>query len=330
MEIGSKGDLAVRLLLFAIANCTVRGLHLRFAYCNLSEKSIDLLAEAVERNTSLVGFSCFQNPCSYTLCEGMMYNPDAPCEQRIRRALVATRAPILIWNNNPLPQDLIQARIARQSISDATVDVHSELLASPSEYSLFLSHAQRDASTEASVVCDGMLRRIPAGSVFYRLPNQLEPFASMTYDMTFKMSEVISRVKTSKNVVVFLTANYCKRPIPMVELHCALATPGVNVIPIIVETTRPSFDAVRINEDIRLGKVQGYFNKDIWDLLNAFDISTETVIRNLQAVTNMDMIRFRKENPENEPGIDALLESIFDRIENVRYLSHGGKSARRL
>ena len=81
---------------------------MRFAYCNLSERSIFLLAEALEKNTTLRGFSCFQNPCNFP--DGRTYDPNTPCEKRVKQALIATTAPIEIWNNYPLPSDLIEDR----------------------------------------------------------------------------------------------------------------------------------------------------------------------------------------------------------------------------
>jgi len=68
----------------------------------------------VERNTTLKGFSCFQNPCNFP-ANGEEYPPYDRAEQRVRQALVRTNAPLEIWNNNPLPDDVKGARANRKT-----------------------------------------------------------------------------------------------------------------------------------------------------------------------------------------------------------------------
>jgi len=105
--IGSKGDRAVTSkIAAAIENCSVPGLHIRFAFCNLSEAAIFCLAEAVERNRTLKGFSCFQNLCNFP--DGERYDSNTRAEQRVRQALIDSPAPLEIWNNNPFKREAQQ------------------------------------------------------------------------------------------------------------------------------------------------------------------------------------------------------------------------------
>jgi len=109
--IGSKGDQAVTSkIAAAMENCSVPGLHIRFAFCNLSEAAILCLAEAVKLNQTLRGFSCFQNPCNFP--NGRNYDASTRAEQSVRDALVASHAPLEIWNNNPLPDEIFSKREA--------------------------------------------------------------------------------------------------------------------------------------------------------------------------------------------------------------------------
>jgi len=106
-----------RKIAAAIEGFSGSGVHVRFAFCSLSEGAIFRLAEAVERNTTLKGFSCFQNPCNFPANgEGYPpYDPTSRAEQRVRQALVRTNAPLEIWNNNPLPDDVKGARANRKT-----------------------------------------------------------------------------------------------------------------------------------------------------------------------------------------------------------------------
>lgn len=66
-----------------------------------------LLSEALEQNYCLTGFSCFHNPCQFS---DDRYNPDAPANRRMRHALISTAAPLTIWDNSPLPKEVVDAR----------------------------------------------------------------------------------------------------------------------------------------------------------------------------------------------------------------------------
>jgi len=110
--IGSKGDAAVMSAIApALETFSTPGVHVRFVYCNLSEAAVIRLAEAVERNGTLKGFSCFDNPCNYP--DGENYDPNTRADKRVRQALIETNAPIKIWNNEPLPDDIKAARTAK-------------------------------------------------------------------------------------------------------------------------------------------------------------------------------------------------------------------------
>lgn len=97
------GDEAVfTSLAAAIETCKVPKLSIQFAFCNLSESAVIRLAEAVEKNTTLKGFSCFRNPG----------NRSVLAQAKLRAAVVVTKAPIESWNNySPIPAGLIEMRL---------------------------------------------------------------------------------------------------------------------------------------------------------------------------------------------------------------------------
>ncbi|KAH9255304.1 hypothetical protein BASA81_006756 [Batrachochytrium salamandrivorans] len=65
-QVGEKGNQAVRdHIARALENCRVKNVHIEFRYCNLDQASVQLLANAVEKNTCIGGFACEQNPFNY-------------------------------------------------------------------------------------------------------------------------------------------------------------------------------------------------------------------------------------------------------------------------
>lgn len=61
-----------------------------------------MLAEAVRENRALTGFSCFGNPDGFEADENAL-----------RQAVIDTRAPLQVWNNNPLSSDIVAERNRR-------------------------------------------------------------------------------------------------------------------------------------------------------------------------------------------------------------------------
>jgi len=113
----------------AIEHCSVPGLDIQFAFCNLSEAAIFRLAEAVERNRSLKGFSCFQNPCNFP--DGENYDPNTRAEQRVRQALIDSPVPLEIWNDNPLPGDIKAARQGKKVAKPVVLPPAQPLITAP-------------------------------------------------------------------------------------------------------------------------------------------------------------------------------------------------------
>lgn len=87
----------------AIEKCML-GIHIRFCFCNLSSKAITDLAEAIEVNRSLSGFSCMQNPCSFDT-SGMLLT-DAESESRLKHAVFVSAAPLKIFNNQHFEREV--------------------------------------------------------------------------------------------------------------------------------------------------------------------------------------------------------------------------------
>jgi hypothetical protein len=99
----------------AIEEC-VAPVHVRFAFCNLDRISQQLLADAVAKNHHLTGFSCYQNP--YNFDANGKYLPES--DEVFKMALIASRAPLKIWNNQVLPVEIVEKR--RERMANATVE----------------------------------------------------------------------------------------------------------------------------------------------------------------------------------------------------------------
>ena len=82
------------------------GLHVKFSFCNLSPSSRTLLALALKENDTLTGFTCVGNPDGY--------EADVAA---LKDAVIQTKAPLVIWNNDDLPKDVIAAREKRSKDS---------------------------------------------------------------------------------------------------------------------------------------------------------------------------------------------------------------------
>ena len=88
-------------------------IHVRFIFCNLSEASVRMLANSLLKNSSLIGFSCLFNPCMITeeLSYAYLYHSStSSAAQCVRDAVIRTLAPLQIWDNKSLPQEIILFR----------------------------------------------------------------------------------------------------------------------------------------------------------------------------------------------------------------------------
>lgn len=105
--VGDLGNQAVRdHLARALENCKIKNVRIVFEYCNLDQASVQLLANALEKNTCIGEFTCWGNPFNYP--NDKDYDPST--DESVKRAIIASRAPITKWNYRALPQDAVQRR----------------------------------------------------------------------------------------------------------------------------------------------------------------------------------------------------------------------------
>ena len=74
-------------------------IHLRFIFCNLNDESIELLANSLVKNSSLIGFSALFN-----------FTTTSPAKLSLENALIRTPAPLQIWKHAKLPDYIIVVR----------------------------------------------------------------------------------------------------------------------------------------------------------------------------------------------------------------------------
>ena len=93
-----KGNQVAPLLADALKDSKV-AVHLRFVFCNLNASSVQLLARALELNSTLIGFTILWQGCCpmepYHLLSCKTY-------EALFRARILTQAPLEIWNNRPV------------------------------------------------------------------------------------------------------------------------------------------------------------------------------------------------------------------------------------
>ena len=87
-------------------------IHVRFIFCNLNEASVRALANSLLVNSSLIGFTCLFHPCMVEKrSDGYWYHaPATSAAQCVRDAVIRTRAPLEIWNNWKLGDDVVAER----------------------------------------------------------------------------------------------------------------------------------------------------------------------------------------------------------------------------
>ena len=305
--IGYKGDIAVtNVLADAIGSSTI-GLHVRFAFCNLLPYSRARLAAALKENNSLSGFTCLGNPDGY--------KADAAA---LREAVIETNAPLVIWNNEKLPEDVVAARQKRMKESSMAPKkaTHTSALPSgpspqpteavapslrePEQYLLFFSYAQLDTLTETQLFYMQASQRFPGKRIFHDANSQ------------FKLKDLVEKVKHSKNVIVLLSGNYARRPFTMVELHYALKS-GSNVCAVKVDKAGMlPFDFEKVETDLKSGEIVHDLNEEGWALLREYDITVEDVVSNLKQVMDVKANDYR-------PKDDLRLQKVvFDMVfENI-------------
>lgn len=108
--IGELGNQAVKEhIAQALERCQIKRLNICFDYCNLSADSVQLLANALERNTCVGEFACMENPFNYP--NGWEYAPQT--DEPVKQAIIRTSAPISKWNYVELPSEIVEAKRAR-------------------------------------------------------------------------------------------------------------------------------------------------------------------------------------------------------------------------
>lgn len=116
--------MAVLHILGAAVRATRLGIHVRFVFCNLSPEARSVLARSLQENASLTGFSCFGNP------DGRDKDRKA-----LKQAVIETRAPLQIWNNDKLPSDIVAERDLRSVEAAHTAVSLTTAVASPADVS---------------------------------------------------------------------------------------------------------------------------------------------------------------------------------------------------
>jgi len=170
----------------------------------------------------------------------------------------------------------------------------------PADHLMFFSYSKMDTVAETSVLSEKARHKFPASSIF------------RDADSKFKLSELITHVQRSKNVVVLLSGNYPKRPYTLIELHYALKS-GAEVIPVKInrEGMNP-FNFEQVKRDIQNKAIEEYLDRDGWDLLEAHGVEVAQVCEDLKFVMNVRAYDFSVSFSHSVQG--AMIEDILNAI----------------
>ena len=157
-----------------------------------------------------------------------------------------------------------------------------------------------DTQAETSIFCQSAITRFPPDRVFHGSNSK------------FKLTELVDRVKRSKNVIVLLSPNYPRRTFTMVELHYALRY-GANVRTVKVERAGlGTFDFDKLLNDIKTGELFSYLKAEDWATLAEHDITLEVMADNLLKVMDVVAVDFSVKHPL--PIQQSMLDFIFKDI----------------
>ena len=87
-------------------------IHVRFIFCNLNEASVRSLANSLLANSSLIGFTCLFHRCMVERHpDGWWHHsPTSVPARSLRNAVIRTLAPLQVWDNRKLPDNIILFR----------------------------------------------------------------------------------------------------------------------------------------------------------------------------------------------------------------------------
>jgi hypothetical protein len=100
-QVGETCNTLIREILIPAIRKGTAPMHLRVVFCNLSRKIVMEMLDALKENTTLVGFTCLAN-----------FGVDDDEDEAIKRAAIETEAPLKVFQNEELPEDMKRARVA--------------------------------------------------------------------------------------------------------------------------------------------------------------------------------------------------------------------------
>ena len=123
LAIGEKGNEVIQSLAHAMETCKL-SIHVRFIFCNLNEISVRKLADSLVKNSSFIGFTCLFHPCMVeNRSDGCWYHSlISSAAQYVRAAVIKSHAPLQIWNNQKIVDDIF---IERQRFTASTASSSS-------------------------------------------------------------------------------------------------------------------------------------------------------------------------------------------------------------
>ena len=110
-DIGEKGNEAIPAIAGAVESCRLP-IHVRVIFCNLNETSVRALVNSLKANLFLIGFTCLFHPCMVEkrINQSWYHSPTSVAGRSLENAVIRTLAPLQIWDNEKLPNNIILLR----------------------------------------------------------------------------------------------------------------------------------------------------------------------------------------------------------------------------
>jgi len=165
---------------------------------------------------------------------------------------------------------------------------------------LFISYVKRDTLAETGHLFN-WIKAHHAGAEVFR-----------DTDQHFGLSTLVTRVKQSRNVVVFLSVHYGSSPYCLVELCTAVAA-GANIVTIIVHKPGlETFSFETMNKRLASDDVASLLDTAGWAVLGEQGFKQADVVKALRKVMDVKAFNLHMDSPQRV--INAEHEEIWEGV----------------
>ena len=201
------------------------------------------------------------------------------------------------FNHAKLATLVSDPAVSRSTSSMALVS--TRVMTAPA-FLLFISYVKRDTLAETGLLFNWVKANHPTVETF------------RDTDQHFELSALVTRVKQSRNVVVFLSAHYGESPYCLVEL-CTAVQSGAHIVSIIVHKPGMElFNFENMNAMLTSGSITNLLDASGWAVLREQGFDPLHVVLALRKVMNVKAFDLHMNSPQRV--INAELEVIWEGV----------------